>query len=134
MIPYCYPSTLNVTTGLRECVVYYLSSVTGLARWSDYIPVKDASDSTIVEGTSNTNGFQAINELVSITGKNAWVDYIPVYDDTAATVPWQVSAVGYIPVGTSGSTTGFLSPSFTVLFEPLNSNSTGSVTTTAYIT
>lgn len=125
MIPYCFPSTVDAVTGRPECVVYYLSSITGLQRWTDYIPVKTASDSTITEGASDNNGYQAINVLVSTTGKNAWVDYIPVYDDTAATSPWQVSTTGYIPVAPSGTTTGTMPDYYDIILLAGQSNMSG---------
>jgi hypothetical protein len=94
MVPQTYPSTLG-GNGQRQMVVYKLSSLTGLKRWSDYIPVK----TSLTAGQLNSyDGNIYANVLGSITGKQAWLDYIPVYEDTAATAAWQVSANGYIPI------------------------------------
>jgi hypothetical protein len=88
MVPQTFPS-LN-----GKMVVFKLSSLTGLARWSDYIPVKTA---TTLPKNSYDGSIDA-EILVSTTGKKAWIDYIPVYEDAAATKAWQVSADGYIPI------------------------------------
>lgn len=105
MIPRTYPSTVNSTTGRRQMVAYFLSSVSGLERWKDYIPVKYIDAVVEIEDSYNNNGFIAIDELTNITGKQAWLNYIPVYIDTAATTPWTVNSVGFIPIGTSGEGT-----------------------------
>ena len=58
MLPVCYPSSPSPTTGLPEAVAYALSSVSGLTRWVDYIPVKlVGSPLGMNEQTTNLNGF-----------------------------------------------------------------------------
>jgi len=101
MIPHTYPSILNTATNSREMVVKFLTSVTGLHRWVDYIPVSYVA-AYAREGSYDNNGFIPIR-LVDEGGyvKTPFLDYVPVFLDTAATDTWQVNAVGYIPVGTS---------------------------------
>lgn len=108
MIPRVYPSTLSVQSNQREMVVYYLSSVSGLTRWTDYIPVRAVQTLPSTEQTTDNNGFTAVNVLTSTSGKSAWVDYVPVYDDASATDAWVISSSGYIPVGTTGAMGGTL--------------------------
>lgn len=103
MIPHTFPSVPNAINGDTEMVVYFLSSVSGLTRWVDYIPVKTVSEDRTVVNTTNAGGYQPINILSSISGKTAWVDYIPVYEDAAATIPFNSGASGYIPVYGAGS-------------------------------
>ena len=89
MVPACYPSKISSTTGLREAVVYALSSVSGLVRWSDYIPVKlVASADAALEGRTDAGGFIPMDMLSSNTGLMGWVDYLPVYVDNSATDAW----------------------------------------------
>ena len=101
MIPHTFPTIPDATTGFPEMVIYKLASITGLNRWTDYIPVKTVSTSATNQGTTNTGGYQPINELVSTTGKTAWIDYIPCYEDASATTPFTCSDVGYIPIAAS---------------------------------
>ena len=94
MVPQTYPSTL-AGNGERQMVVFKLTTLTGLRRWADYIPVK----TSVTAGRLNSyDGNIYANVLGSTTGKTAWLDYIPVYEDTSATAAWQVSANGYIPI------------------------------------
>lgn len=113
MIPRTYPSSVSPITGRTQMVVYFLSSITGLQRWVDYIPVKWASSATaaIIENSTDTNGALNVDSLSSTTGKQAWVDYVPVYADTSATDSWQVSGVGYLPVNSSGTPLNLFSAS-----------------------
>ena len=107
MVPACYPSKISSTTGLREAVVYALPSVTGLVRWTDYIPVKlVASADAALEGRTDAGGFIPMDMLVSNTGLMGWVDYLPVYVDNSATDAWAITATGFIPYAASG---GFVS-------------------------
>ena len=95
MIPQCFPTVPDLDDNQNLMVVYKLSSVTGLTRWSDYIPVKTAG----VAGQKNSySGQMYVFVLSSITGKQAWKDYIPVYEDSSATKAWLCSADGYIPI------------------------------------
>ena len=99
MIPATYPSVLDANNRTKM-VVYELTSVTGLTRWVDYIPVKspaNESDTTLANTYANA-GFILSNALTSVTGLQAFKDYIPIYVDNAATVPWTTDANGYIPL------------------------------------
>ena len=130
MVPACFPSKISSTTGLREAVVYALSSVTGLVRWTDYIPVKlVASADAALEGRTDAGGFIPMDMLSSNTGLMGWVDYLPVYVDNSATDAWAITATGFIPYAASG---GGSSPAFTVTMTALT-NALGTVTTLAYI-
>jgi len=103
MIPHTYPSELNPYSDMSEMKVYYLSSISGLVRWTDYIPVQTTYWDEGIEGTTDATGYQAIQTIASTTGLSAWSDYVPVYEDGAATVPWTTDANGYIPIGFSES-------------------------------
>lgn len=96
MIPFTYPSSANHKE--RQCVVFPLTSVTGLQAWKDYTPVKLVTGAT--KNSYNNNGAQFINELSSVTGLQAGVDYIPVFYDNSLTKPWSTDIGGYIPVMT----------------------------------
>ena len=103
MVPVCFPSKISSTTGLREAVVFALSSVTGLVRWTDYIPVKlVASADAALEGRTDAGGFIPMGMLSSNTGLMGWVDYLPVYVDNSATDAWAITATGFIPYAASG--------------------------------
>jgi hypothetical protein len=95
MVPATYPSTF-ASNGQQQMVVYFLTSVAGLQRWSDYIPVKLVQTGAV--NSYNNNGFIAVTVLAAVSSQTqAWKEYIPVYVDNNATGAWQVSAVGYIP-------------------------------------
>ena len=100
MIPRTYPSTF-APNGQQQMVVYFLSSVTGLQRWVDYIPVRLTNGG--VENSYDNNGYINVTIIQSLVGAQAWNQYIPVYLDVAATDVWQVNAVGYIPYNYSQS-------------------------------
>jgi hypothetical protein len=75
-------------------VVHFLTSVAGLARWSDYIPVK------LVQGgpENSYSGTIDVAVIPSLTAATqAWKEYIPVYADDSATDAWTVNNIGYIP-------------------------------------
>ena len=95
MIPATYPSQLD-ENNTTQMVVYYLSNVSGLERWKDYIPVKETPLASPELNSFNTNGAIYTTALSSIVGKQAWVDYIPVYEDSLATDAWTINAVGYL--------------------------------------
>jgi hypothetical protein len=99
MVPHTYPSTFDASLGQTEMVVYKLSSVVGMQRWTDYIPIKYYGSETVVGGSYNS--YININNLNDLTGKQAWVDYVPVYEEPNAVDAWQVSANGYIPYGSA---------------------------------
>lgn len=101
MIPHCFPSAIDGTTGIREMKIYPLASIVGLVRWTDYIPVQTIATSATAQGTTNAGGYQPITTLGSVVGLTAWTDYIPVYEDAAATKAWTCSSDGYIPVAAS---------------------------------
>jgi hypothetical protein len=94
MIPYTYPTVKD--NNLSQCVVFPLTSVSGLQAWIDYIPVKKATGATL--GSYNATGSQFISEIPDTTGLQAGLDYIPIYYDNSLTVPWSTNANGYIPV------------------------------------
>jgi hypothetical protein len=95
MIPRTYPSTFALN-GQQQMVVYFLTSVAGLQRWVDYIPVKLTQGG--VENSYNNNGYINVAVLPSLSSQTqAWKEYIPVYQDDVATDAWQVNSIGYIP-------------------------------------
>jgi hypothetical protein len=89
MVPQTFPSNNG------KMVVFKITTLTGLRRWSDYIPVKTAGSPGIL---NSYDGNIDADILGSTTGKKAWIDYIPVYEDASATKAWLVSADGYIPI------------------------------------
>jgi hypothetical protein len=89
MVPQTFPSNNG------KMVVFKITTLTGLRRWSDYIPVKTAASPGIL---NSYDGNIHADILGSTTGKKAWIDYIPVYEDASATKAWLVSADGYIPI------------------------------------
>lgn len=99
MIPRTYLSTF-ASNGQQQMRVYFLSSVTGLTRWADYIPVKLTQGGK--ENSYDNNGFID----VEVVGRSAtavpFKDYVPVYADSSASDAWQVNATGYIPYGYAG--------------------------------
>lgn len=95
MIPQTFPSMPDADDAQNLGVVYRLSSVSGLTKWIDYIPVKVSSVKTVV---NSYDGDWYVKSLASITGKQAWLDYIPVYVDASATAQWSVDNNGYIPI------------------------------------
>jgi hypothetical protein len=99
MIPRTFPSTYETINGQHRVVVFFLSSVTNLQRWADYIPVKFSQYEGQEVNTYNNEGIQLIDPLTSTTGKQAWLDYIPVYLDNDADDATLVSNTGYIPIG-----------------------------------
>jgi hypothetical protein len=117
MVPRTFPSSLNTFTKQRQLVAFFLPSVSGLQRWSDYIPVNFGTGTTLAEGSYNNNGFIAIQEITSTVGLQSFLDYIPVFFDSSATDAWRVSAVGFIPYGLSGITSP---PSLELIFTRSN--------------
>ena len=99
MIPRTYLSTF-ASNGQQQMRVYFLSSVTGLQRWADYIPVKLTQG-----GTENSYANDGYID-VEVVGRSAtdipFKDYVPVYADSSASDAWQVNATGYIPYGYAG--------------------------------
>ena len=101
MIPHTYPNNLNPFSDMSQCVITYLSSVSGMTAWTDYIPVRTVSATGNIEGRTEATGYQAVYVLTVLTNKTAWIDYIPVYEDGTKTVAWSTDANGYIPIGIS---------------------------------
>ena len=131
MIPRTFPSTLNPITRQRQLVALFLNNITGLKRWSDYIPVNFGKGTTLVEGRYDNNGFIAIQEITSGIGLVPFKDYVPVFFDPSATDTWQVSDVGFIPYGASGVS---IAPSLDLVFtrsDVLDSRITFTRSTTA---
>lgn len=96
MVPQTYPSVVN-SDGDAAMVVYFLSSVSGLVRWTDYIPVKVVLSGSF--GKTDADGYILFSRLTSITGKTAFGDYVPVFEDFSATEVWVVNDTGFIPYG-----------------------------------
>jgi hypothetical protein len=96
MVPRTFPSTY-ASNGQQQMLVHFLTSVTGLQRWLDYIPVKLSEGGT--ENSYNNNGYIdiAVTPITSVSVP--FKDYVPVYADSAATDAWQVNSVGFIPYG-----------------------------------
>lgn len=93
MVPHTFPTTYLTPNGTTQMVVYFLTDVTGLERWVDYIPTQ-YSNSTVYNSFDGAMLFDVLND---VTGLQAWIDYIPVYDDENATEPWMVNEDGFIP-------------------------------------
>jgi hypothetical protein len=83
-------------------VVFFLSSISGLIRWVDYIPVKTVVAADAVENTTDGGGCLKVDTLSATAGLQAWVHYVPVYEDASATDAWQCSGVGYLPIEEGG--------------------------------
>jgi hypothetical protein len=101
MVPRTFPSTYQTANGETRMVVFFLSSVSGLRKWVDYIPVKFTMLETQVNNSYNNNGVILVDPLSSTTNRQAWVDYVPVFVDENDTAAWRVDANGFIPVGFS---------------------------------
>ena len=94
MIPQCFPTVNDADDNQTLMVVYKLASITGLTRWSDFVPVKTVA----LTQKNSFDGQMYVSVLSSVTGKQAWIDYIPVYEDSSASKAWLCSADGYIPI------------------------------------
>lgn len=95
MIPQTFPSKAAGSDGGAVMQAKFLTDVTGLVRWTDYIPVKLKTGG--VQDSTDNNGFISIEQAVLTASSKAFVDYYPVYVDNAATKAWECSADGYIP-------------------------------------
>lgn len=78
--------------------VFQLSSIAGLRRWIDYIPVQVVVPGAGKIGTYDDNGCLAVVALASETGSIRWIDHIPVYPE--GTARWKFDDAGYIPIDT----------------------------------
>lgn len=101
MIPQVYPSTYVTDNGATQMVVFRLTSISGLQRWIDYIPVKFLTSENQESNSYNAEGCILVDTLSSASGKTAWIDYIPIYIDNSADDALEVSSTGYIPIGLS---------------------------------
>lgn len=85
-----------------QLAVHALSSVSGLQRWVDYIPVQYV---TFIEAKKNTyddDGFQWVLNVSDVSGLVPWVDYTPVYIvSDPASGKARFDDDGWIPVATS---------------------------------
>ena len=117
MVPQTFPSVYD-TDGQQLMTIYVLSSVSGLTKWVDYIPVKRIDVGT--KNSYNNDGYIGVSQVASTTGLAAFKDYIPVYLDESATDAWTVNATGFIPCGNylRGLAVTALQANTGVLFEP----------------
>jgi hypothetical protein len=82
----------------RDLPVYILSSVTGLKRWVDYIPVKSGAYAGR-DDSFDEEGCLTPAALSSTTGLTAWVDYVPVFEvSDADEFRWSFDDRGFYPV------------------------------------
>jgi hypothetical protein len=95
MIPHTYPSQLD-SENCTQMVIYYLTSISGLERWKDYIPVKENNLASPELNSFSSTGAIYTTTLSDISGKQAWIEYVPVYRDDLATDTWSISALGYL--------------------------------------
>lgn len=96
MVPQTYPSNFS-SNGRTQMRVFFLTSIVGLKRWTDYIPVKLSTGG--VENSYNNNGYINVSSVTLTPNSMPFNDYVPVYVDQSATDAWQVNDVGYIPYG-----------------------------------
>lgn len=99
MVPRTFPSTYETANGETRMVVFFLSSVSGLTKWVDYISVRFTALETQVNNSYNNNGVILVDPISSTTNRQAWIDYVPVFVDENDTAAWRVDANGFIPVG-----------------------------------
>lgn len=100
MIPRTFLSTF-ASNGQQQMRVYFLSSVAGLKRWADYIPVKLVQSGK--ENSYDNNGFIDVEVVGRSSTDTPFKEYVPVYVDASASDAWQVNATGYIPYGYAGT-------------------------------
>lgn len=112
MIPRTYPST-DASNGQPQLIGYYLSSVIGLTRWVDYIPVRFNSYLNGVENNYNLDGYIPVTTISSITGLTPFKDYVPLYIDNTSTDVWTSNVTGYVPIGLRKSVNASLELDFT---------------------
>jgi len=100
MIPRTFPSVLE--DNKTKANIAFLSDVSGLTEWIDYIPVKVVAENVDVENTYANDGYVLGNVLPDVTNLNKWEHYIPVYNvtsDVNYNKTWSTDVGGYIPVG-----------------------------------
>jgi hypothetical protein len=99
MIPRTFLSTY-ASNGQQQMAVVFLTDITGLKRWADYIPVKLSQGGS--ENSYANNGYVDVVSVVKTSTMRPFAEYVPVYVDNSASDAWQVSATGYIPYGFAG--------------------------------
>lgn len=99
MIPRTFLSTY-ASNGQQQMAVVFLTDITGLKRWADYIPVKLAQGGS--ENSYANNGYVDVVSVVKTSTMRPFAEYVPVYVDDSASDAWQVNATGYIPYGFAG--------------------------------
>lgn len=132
MIPRTYPTTYVTANGKQQMVVFFLSSVSGLQRFKDYIPVSFPQYGNQKDNSYDNSGVVLVDVLSSSSGRQAWKDYIPVFVESNAADAWRVSINGYIPVGLATAPT--LALDFTSSSETLDPRITFSRTSNATVT
>lgn len=102
MIPRTFPSIVDGNNNKTKARVFFLSSVTNLSEWIDYIPVKTvAPPFPAVANTYANNGYLLVDIISDATGLAAGRDYVALYDVTADVnynKPWSTDIGGYIPI------------------------------------
>jgi len=99
MIPRTFLSTY-ASNGQQQMAVVFLTDITGLKRWADYIPVKLAQGGS--ENSYANDGYVDVVSVVKTSTMRPFAEYVPVYVDNSASDAWQVNATGYIPYGYAG--------------------------------
>jgi len=100
MIPRTWPSMFFTYNGEPNMRIYFLNSVEGLTKWTDYIPVNYINSGPDKPNSYDLNGYVAVYALENNQGKTPWIDYIPVFLDYTADKPWNDDMIGgYIPIG-----------------------------------
>jgi surface protein len=100
MIPRTFPSVLE--DNKTKANIAFLSDVSGLTEWLDYIPIKVVAENTAVENTYANDGYVLGNVISDVTNLNKWEHYIPVYNvtsDVNYNKTWSTDVGGYIPMG-----------------------------------
>jgi surface protein len=100
MIPRTFPSVLE--NNKTKANIAFLTHISGLTEWLDYIPIKVVAENTAVENTYANDGYVLGNVIPDVTNLNKWEHYIPVYNVTNNinyNKTWSTDVGGYIPVG-----------------------------------
>jgi surface protein len=117
MIPRTFPSVLE--NNKTKANIAFLTHISGLTEWLDYIPIKVVAENTAVENTYANDGYVLGNVIPDVTNLNKWEHYIPVYNVTNNinyNKTWSTDVGGYIPMG------GFVA-GITYYFFGVDSNS-----------
>lgn len=94
------PSGLVDNGTYRKLQIFELSSVAGLRRWVDYIPVQFFNTTSAAEADRfDREGAITVKVLTSTSGLRSWVDYIPVFVTTGpASGRWRYDDDGFLPL------------------------------------